>query len=557
MAGSKFKRTIVLGLDYSEISGGTAEITRKMGLLDAQFGLVKEQAKSYGEVTDELSVKSQYLTQKINLKQKALDISVKKYKEAKAAGDKSEKTLDAMNKAIIRQQTELEKLNRELKENDEKLEETEKSADSFGETIRDMADMLGINACPAVQNFAAHFDEVDAKVGAAVLTIGTLVTTLGTLTLKTAENAKEISNTAQTMGMTTDQYQEWDYILKTVGYDAESASGDLAQLGEKAMDAAEGAGEGAELFKKLGIRVKDSSGELKSQNELFTEVIGKLQGMADETKRNAIASALLSTTGEKLVPVLNMTKEEFAALRQEAHDTGYVMDAQQIKKFRKLNEEMDELKRIGEGLGNTFADALLPMLTALFSAISAIPAPVLQMIIQLTAMIGTMVVVGKAVSSAYKTFDTFVDKLAGVDDKTLKTTAIVFGIVAALIALAAIITVLTGKGDDLQKTMSSVGDSVGNINRNIQTTQRSNTPRYNARGTEYFEGGETWVGEHGPEKVKLPTGSRIISNSESRSSRNNYYYITIDAKNVKDFNRVVEIVDGIERSRRQGGVVNA
>lgn len=71
-----------------------------------------------------------------------------------------------------------------------------------------------------------------------------------------AEAARETENLAQTMGMTTTEYQEWDYILKSVGYSAEQAQGDLSMLAERAMDAAEGVGEGAELFNKLGINVK-------------------------------------------------------------------------------------------------------------------------------------------------------------------------------------------------------------------------------------------------------------------------------------------------------------
>ena len=42
------KRTIYLGLDYSQFSGGITEINRKMGLLDAEFKLATQQAKNYG-----------------------------------------------------------------------------------------------------------------------------------------------------------------------------------------------------------------------------------------------------------------------------------------------------------------------------------------------------------------------------------------------------------------------------------------------------------------------------------------------------------------------------
>lgn len=37
----------------------------------------------------------------------------------------------------------------------------------------------------------------------------------------------------------------------------------------------------------------------------------------------------------------------------------------------------------------------------------------------------------------------------------------------------------------------------------------------NATGTNYFRGGYTWVGEHGPELMKLPRGTQIKSNSKS------------------------------------------
>lgn len=38
----------------------------------------------------------------------------------------------------------------------------------------------------------------------------------------------------------------------------------------------------------------------------------------------------------------------------------------------------------------------------------------------------------------------------------------------------------------------------------------------NATGTRYYKGGVTWVGEHGPEMVNLPSGSKILTNSESQ-----------------------------------------
>lgn len=555
---STYRRTIVLGLDYSEFSGGITECNRKMGLLDAEMKLASEQAKAYGTETDQLKIKQEGLAQKIELQRKVVEKQAEAYDKAMSAGKKNEKQTDALDKALLNSRTTLQKLENEYKDVNDQLEELEdnsknanKEQESFGDTIREVADYIGVSANPMIEKMAEHFDGVNAKVGAAVLTVGTLVTTLGGLTMKTAEHAKEITNVSQTMGMTTDQYQVWDYILKAVGYDAESASGDLAALAEKAKDAAEGGEDSAKTFKRLGVSVKDTTGKLKSQNQLFTDVVFRLMEMEDATKRNAIASDLLSTTGEKLVPVLNMSKQELYELKEQAYETGYVMSQDTLAGFEDLNKAMTEFQGVTEGLSNTFAVAMLPMLTALFEAISAIPTPVLELIITLTTTIATITMMVKAIDSTVGTWGKFTDMLAGVDAKTLKTTAIIIGVVAALIALAAIIAVIIGKSNDLNRTMETVGKSVGNISSGIQGQQT----RYNASGTDYFEGGETWVGENGPERVILPRGSRILSNRESVGSGDVYYInATIDAKNVKEFNDIVKIVKGEKVALRTGRV---
>lgn len=533
MSGS-YKKTITLGLDYSEFSGGISECNRKMGLLDAEMKLAQEQAKAYGGETDQLKIKQEGLAQKIELQKKIVEQQAAAYDKAMSSQKKNEKQIDSMDKALLQSRTTLQKLENEYKDNNKQLEEfTRKSREStenqrsFGDTIRDVADTIGISANPVIEKFAEKFDDIDENVGKAVLTIGTLITTLAGLTMKTAEQAKEISNVSQTMGMTTDQYQVWDFILKSVGSDAESASGDLAALAEKAKDAAEGGNDSAKTFRMLGISLKDSHGHLKSQNDLFLELINSLKNMEDTTTRNAIASDLLSTTGEKIIPILNMTKEEFDSLKNSAYETGYVMSGDTLQGFSKLNRAMAEFDGVTQGLSNSFAVTLLPMLTALFNAVTAIPTPVLQMIITITGIVATMVAVMGAVNSTVEAFDKFTSMLAGVDTKTLKTTAIILGVVAALIALSAIIAVIMGKSDDLNRTMESVGNSVGNINKGVQNAQKV---RYNARGTPFFEGGETWVGEDGPELVQLPTGSRIIPNRQSRNPSGDTYNITVNAK---------------------------
>ncbi|MGL6221034.1 MAG: hypothetical protein ACRC36_23560 [Lacrimispora sphenoides] len=548
---SQYKKTIVIGMDYSEFSGGITEINRKMGLLDAEFKRATAEADLYGDSTDKLGIQQDILRQKIELQKKKVEETAKSYDKIVTAHGYESKAADQADKALLNERATLLKLEGALKDTEDQIEDASEKNRSFGDVLREVSDFIGISASPAVEKFAEKFDDIDANVGNAILTIGSMVTALGSLTLSTADQAKEISIVSQRMGMTTDQYQEWDYIMKLVGSDAESMTGDIAALAEKALDATDKTSNTAKTFRLLGVNVRDSHGALKSQNELFSDVIRGLQNMEDVTKRNAIASDLLSTTGENLGPILNMTKQELSRLKQEAHDVGFVMSGKTINGFTDLSGVMTKFDKVTQGLSQSFAVALLPMLTAFFSAISSIPAPILQMIITITGMIAAMVSIGKAVESTVGAFGKFGKFLTGFDFKANQTALTIFGVVAALAALATIIAVIIGKGSELDRTMTGVGNSVASI----QNSATSGRTQYYASGTDYASGGKAWVGENGPELLELPRGSRVISAEESRRSSGGDTYIlqaNIDAKNIKDWTDVVNFMQQGKQAARAG-----
>lgn len=79
---------------------------------------------------------------------------------------------------------------------------------------------------------------------------------------------------------------------------------------------------------------------------------------------------------------------------------------------------------------------------------------------------------------------------------------------------------------------------------------------YNAAGTDYWYGGRTLIGEHGPEMAILPQGTRILTAQESRQAGGgDTYYITIDAKNIKELNDVVRIAKNHRRLSRMEGAL--
>ena len=180
--------------------------------------------------------------------------------------------------------------------------------------------------------------------------------------------------------------------------------------------------------------------------------------------------------------------------------------------------------------------------------------PLLRTITILAALTAGIVLVAKAIGSV-KTIMTALSPLqASTQASGLKTVGIVLAITAALIALAAIIGVIIGKKEDIDQTLTSVQKSTTAMASNVQTaSQHANNIGKNAQGTDYWRGGRTWVGEEGPEIVELPRGSRIIPNKQASqiSNATNNYYITIDAKNVSDFNRVVDMANQMQMATRR------
>jgi hypothetical protein len=203
--------------------------------------------------------------------------------------------------------------------------------------------------------------------GAIVAGVGIAAGAMTGLMAKTMETASEINKFSQVNGMTTKEFQQWDSVAKNFGFSMEAASGDMAALAERAMDAASGVGENADMFKKLGVTVTDSNGKLKTQGQLFDETIKGLQGMEDVTERNAIATAMLSTTGEELAPVLNMTNEELNAMKQNAN----VISDDNLSKAAEFGNKWNQAKNVMTGIVTEIGFKVMPIFQTMLDWVMA------------------------------------------------------------------------------------------------------------------------------------------------------------------------------------------
>lgn len=449
------------------------------------------------------------------------------------------------------------------------LGETSGEGSGFGDVLDNLAGKLGINLPDGIGKTLNGMGSLSTKmtaiigVSAAVVTaIVAIEKALIEMALAQAEAARETETMAQVMGMTTTEYQEWDYILKTVGYSAEQAQGDLSMLAERAMDAAEGVGEGAELFNKLGINVEKSRGILKSQSELFTEVVDKLSKMTDETERNAIASALLNTTGERLVPILNAASGELDTMRQRAHELGVVLSEEDVTAISDLSKTAGEFQAAGEGLQKMIAGKMSPALENLLGkgtdvVVGLTDALENSGIIEVFA--GLLDIVA-AISPLFDLMFASVEQNAPALQGLAVALAIVadaLGVVANLIALVVEGVRQLGKlltGDATTKNLEKYANNLNRIfSSQGATAQAISRIGSNAGGTPFWRGGLTWVGEYGPELVNLPRGSQVYTHEQSvQMMGGDTYNVSISAGSIKEFADIVRIAKNERVNRRAG-----
>lgn len=176
-----------------------------------------------------------------------------------------------------------------------------------------------------------------------------------------ADYGDNIDKMSQKMGLSTDAYQEWDFVMQHCGTSIEALKPSIKTLAMAAEN-------GSDAFQQLGISEEQIAS--MSQEELFNATIAGLQGVTDETQRTALAAELLGRGATELGPLMNMTAEETEAMRQQIHDIGGVMSNDAVKAAAAYKDSLQNMQTAISGLKNKLAGDLLPSVTTVMDGLT-------------------------------------------------------------------------------------------------------------------------------------------------------------------------------------------
>ena len=210
-----------------------------------------------------------------------------------------------------------------------------------------------------------------------------------------------------------------------------------------------------------------------------------------------------------------------------------------------LDKLLDVITPIAEGLAqmNSFGWGAVAVVAALVAALG----PVLKII---TLINNLKLAKGiQTVSTAASGLNAF---LGGPMFATLsKVLMIVVAVAAAIALVAAAIALANGNAARYAEAQNASGGVAQQVNQAANQVRRVGR---NARGTPYWRGGPTWVGEEGPEIIDLPQGSRVYPANEARrrTISGDTYIFNVDFERVADVQKFMDTAKAARRLSRQG-----
>ena len=217
------------------------------------------------------------------------------------------------------------------------------------------------------EKFAAGIKGAGAAIGAAMATAAGAAVATGKAFVDAANDVSamgdQIGDTAAKMGISTQAYQEWDFILQRSGSSIESLKTSMKTLANAAIN-------GSDAFAELGISEEEVAN--LNQEELFARTVSALQGVEDTTTRTALASQLLGKGATELGGVFDMTSEEMEAMKQQMYDLGAYMDEDAIAASDNYQDTLANLQDSLTGLKNGMMTDFLPGLTSVMDGLSKV-----------------------------------------------------------------------------------------------------------------------------------------------------------------------------------------
>lgn len=592
------------------------QLAAEMKVLDSQMTLLNSEYSKNGDSVEALSAKNEVLSQKIGVQKSNVELLTEKLKESVAQyGDYDERTKD-WQAQLNNAEAELNNLNNQFDENKQKIAESGKEMGNLGDVVNGLTSKLGIQLPDSMKQSMNAMGSLDASslaLAGGFAAVATAIVkaekALISMTKEAASNADDLLTLASVTGMTTDSVQELNYMADLTDVSMDRIKDSLKETTNKMQEAAAGTGDAYDAYQRLGVEITNADGSLRSAQDVFYDTIDALGEIKNQTERDALAMDLMSESAQELNPLIDLGGEKMRAYAQEAHDMGYVLDNDALKSLQGVDDAYSRLQNTQEGVKNQLAAEFAPYLEEFYGDVTS-GIKYIGDVLQQSGLVDSFGMLLETAGEIINPMDTLSNDKVPALTKALRPLSEVMAAIAdAGDFLSGLLTLdfnkmgtalglNYGKGQmsNVQKLNTKwmqqdtnrataangygsyfdtdTGKAYGNMeayaNAQYEALVRAGDSsilgksqdlwvqeylkklRGNAAGTDNWYGGFTRVNENGPERIYLPSGSRIQTASETRYTSGDTYNTTVYVDHVDDLDTILRIAKNARITARMG-----
>lgn len=180
-----------------------------------------------------------------------------------------------------------------------------------------------------------------------------------------ADATGAIGDTAERTGISRERFQELSFAAKLTGSSAETLGGALQKMQINIGAATAGSKELKQMFKGLGINIKDASGKVKSSDALFDTFVDRISKIKDPSLQAQAAVKIFGKSATELLPLIRGGSAGLKEMSAEAKRLGIVISDSAVREGEDFGDTLDTIHAALSGVGNTIGSALVPQLNML------------------------------------------------------------------------------------------------------------------------------------------------------------------------------------------------
>ena len=195
-------------------------------------------------------------------------------------------------------------------------------------------------------------------------------TALAVLVGKSFEYIDTLDKTSRRTGIATDTLQAFQLAAIESGSSVEQAQKGLEKFSRSIGDAASGLKTQADIFKDLGINLRDSFGEMRDPTQILFEVAEGLKNLGSEAERSRVLANLFGRAGMQMSEVFRDGAEGLNQFIERSRELGIILPDKVIKNVAKFNDQFETLKLQVKAVGNNITGALVPAFSLVVGELS-------------------------------------------------------------------------------------------------------------------------------------------------------------------------------------------